>query len=430
MTFVTRRPTPYQIEQIKAVCDDYVAIGEDHFEAFLKLIQPGDIVVLDNYFFDTAYQREIKAKGCKLVCIDDMHDKHYVADMVINHGLNNSELFSVEPYTLLCLGLDWALLRRPFLTAQPLSVREKGHIVVSFGGSDPHNLTYKVCRLLADKPEIRHMTAVVGDAYDKTDSLQGFDQVEVCKNLAAEEMADLFCRVEFAVLPTSTVCIEALACGCPVAGGYYVDNQTEYYKNFAARGYIAPLGDLSRESLQIEVPTAHPSTSVSLVADNYCKMFSALQLDIIDYTELNEKQSREVHRARNLPEIRQFMANPNEFSFESHAAFIERLKSDPTKRYWAVFRGDEFVGGFNAIGIENGRAERGLFVVPEFQGTGTAEALEFYFERLMHQKMGIDRLRAEVKTNNPRSLAYHHRIGYRTVRQEGEYVYLERELKQ
>ena len=68
-------------------------------------------MVLDNYFFTTDYQRAIKHKGCRLVCVDDMHDKHYVADVVINHGQTNPALFDVEFYTRLCLGFDWALLR-------------------------------------------------------------------------------------------------------------------------------------------------------------------------------------------------------------------------------------------------------------------------------------------------------------------------------
>ena len=42
------------------------------------------IVVLDGYHFDTNYQTKIKQKGCKLVCIDDLHDKHFVADIIIH----------------------------------------------------------------------------------------------------------------------------------------------------------------------------------------------------------------------------------------------------------------------------------------------------------------------------------------------------------
>lgn len=279
-TFVTHSPSVYQIEQIKAICDDFIELGDDHFDAFLGIIEAGDIVVLDNYFFTTDYQRQIKAKGCKLVCIDDMHDKHYVADVVINHGLNDSTLFSVEPYTLLCLGLDWALVRKPFLDATPLPYnnREKGHCVVCFGGADWNNLTEKVCSVLSSSSRVNRITAIVGDAYGYCDSLGGIGKVEIRKNLSAQEMANLFCRVEFAVLPTSTVCIEALLCECPVFGGYYVDNQQEYYLEWSARNYIIALGDLKNytPSTTNFEPTALSLIQIRNVSRRIQKMLMSL----------------------------------------------------------------------------------------------------------------------------------------------------------
>ena len=121
--FATRFVNKYIIEEIEKSCLSYIKLKEDHnkhFEDFLTYINKEDIVVLDNYFFTTEYQIIIKNVGCKLVCIDDMHDKHYVADAVINHGPSLREnQFSVESYTKLCLGLDYALLRKPFLNVIP-----------------------------------------------------------------------------------------------------------------------------------------------------------------------------------------------------------------------------------------------------------------------------------------------------------------------
>jgi spore coat polysaccharide biosynthesis predicted glycosyltransferase SpsG len=110
-TFFTTTPTAYQIGEMAKVCP-YVALQEDtKFEDFLNYLKGDEIVVLDNYFFTTEYQKQIKEKGSKLVCIDDMHDKHYVADVVINHALTDKSLFDCEAYTKLCLGFDYALLR-------------------------------------------------------------------------------------------------------------------------------------------------------------------------------------------------------------------------------------------------------------------------------------------------------------------------------
>ena len=97
-TFFTCHPTAYQIGEMEQVCP-YVALREEtHFDDFLSRLRGDEIVVLDNYFFTTDYQRAIKEKGCRLVCVDDMHDKHYVADVVINHGQTDENLFSAEAY--------------------------------------------------------------------------------------------------------------------------------------------------------------------------------------------------------------------------------------------------------------------------------------------------------------------------------------------
>jgi len=115
--YATQKPTDYQKREVNDVCKEIIELPDNlsHFIQFLDYLEGNEIVVLDNYYFDTDYQQEIKNKGCKLVCIDDMHDKHYLADVVINHaeGLNEND-FSREGYTKLFRGLNYALLRSPF----------------------------------------------------------------------------------------------------------------------------------------------------------------------------------------------------------------------------------------------------------------------------------------------------------------------------
>ena len=47
------------------------------------------------------YQRAIKQKGCRLVCVDDMHDKHYVADVVT---VSYTHLLSILRYLFFLQG--------------------------------------------------------------------------------------------------------------------------------------------------------------------------------------------------------------------------------------------------------------------------------------------------------------------------------------
>ena len=170
-TFFTCHPTSYQVSEMEKVCPFIPLQEETHSADFLSHLQGDEIVVLDNYFFTTDYQRAIKQKGCRLVCVDDMHDKHYVADVVINHSPGISEGdFSTAPYTRLCLGVSYALLRKPFLEVAGRRYRHAVDyralkVIVSFGGVDKYNLTRRYIECLKDCDTIRSVTALTGDAY-------------------------------------------------------------------------------------------------------------------------------------------------------------------------------------------------------------------------------------------------------------------------
>ncbi|WP_302608108.1 UDP-2,4-diacetamido-2,4,6-trideoxy-beta-L-altropyranose hydrolase, partial [uncultured Bacteroides sp.] len=223
-TFFTCHPTSYQVSEMEKVCPFIPLQEETHSADFLSHLQGDEIVVLDNYFFTTDYQRAIKQKGCRLVCIDDMHDKHYVADVVINHGVTNEKLFSIEPYTQLCLGYDWALLRFPFL--QPPQRQQKDRkiekAVVCFGGSDKNNLTERFVSFLQKEPSVKQIVAIVGDKYQTDNVSQSYSKVQYRHNLSASEMSDIFSQSDVAFLSASTVCLEALSRQLPIVAGYYV----------------------------------------------------------------------------------------------------------------------------------------------------------------------------------------------------------------
>lgn len=247
--FVTQNPTEYQKTEMAKVCP-WVAVPatEEKFPAFLEMLNGDEIVVLDNYFYDTAYQRTIKNKGCRLVCIDDMHDKHYVADVVINHALTRKEQFSGEFYTTYCLGLEWALLRKPFLDDVSVNHFDRGNnIVISVGGADPCNLNGKIIEAVANQVDYEKLFVISGVA-TRLGHISAHD-VEIYRNLSATEIVELFSHAKFGIFSASTICIEALATGLPVYVGYYVNNQEEFYHALVARHYACGLDDLQGSGL-------------------------------------------------------------------------------------------------------------------------------------------------------------------------------------
>ena len=280
-TFFTCHPTSYQIGEIEKVCP-YVVLQEDaHYEEFLSYIRGDEVVVLDNYFYGTEYQLTIKQRGCCLVCIDDTHDKHYVADVVINHTLTDISLFDIEPYTELCLGFKWALLRKPFLDVTkrchtPVSKIEK--IAVCFGGSDEYDNTGLFINKLLPMRDIKSITAVVGDAYFPKYTKTDDKRVYYCSRLTADRMASLFCNVDLVICSASSVCIEALACGAVIAVGWYVDNQIDFYNLLVNNGFAIPLGNIALSLQQtVDVKTI-PNKKIVFnnIQHQYVELFSKL----------------------------------------------------------------------------------------------------------------------------------------------------------
>lgn len=247
--FVTCNPTEYQKNECSKVCRLVALEGDDsRFEAFLQMLRGDETVVLDNYFFSTEYQKQIKTKGCSLVCLDGMTDKHYVADVLVCQSLGLSRAdFSLESYTRLYTGLGYALLRRPFLEAvrTERSGAEGLRAVVSFGGADKFNLTGRIIDALCPLKQISSITAITGDAYSS--GTVNNAKVEYLHNLSASRIAEILTDADLAILPSSSILKEAIACGTQCITGYFVDNQILSYNSFVAANLAVGVGDFTTD---------------------------------------------------------------------------------------------------------------------------------------------------------------------------------------
>lgn len=249
-------PTQYQLDEINKICR-YRHIEADSLEAynqlFINSLSGNEIVVLDNYYFRTDYQRQIREKGCRLVCVDDIHDRHMVADAVITCCPIDVTSFSLEPYTKFCGGLRYSFLREEFLTTNDIAVRKEcisKKIVIAIGGADPFRLTDKIIDIIQNIDVNLEIAVIAGDAVEISNG--NHKNVNVYHKLSAKEIVELFKWADLGIFPASTICIEALACRLPVAVGWYVDNQEELYSYGVAKKLFVPLGNFLTETNKLK----------------------------------------------------------------------------------------------------------------------------------------------------------------------------------
>jgi UDP-2,4-diacetamido-2,4,6-trideoxy-beta-L-altropyranose hydrolase len=211
----------------------------DYDTLISNFICANDIVVLDGYQFNSDYQKFIKNIGSKLICIDDLYTQEFFADLIINHAPGVSDLnYNVQLYTQFALGINYALLRPLFLKQATLNrtIKKIETIIVCFGGSDNMNLTEKILNILVKQKMYKKIILVTGELYSYLNHLksiiQKIPQIEHYHNISEKKMLSLMLQSEVAIVPSSSLVFEALAAGCRVITGYYVNNQFEIYKGF------------------------------------------------------------------------------------------------------------------------------------------------------------------------------------------------------
>jgi UDP-2,4-diacetamido-2,4,6-trideoxy-beta-L-altropyranose hydrolase len=224
---------------------------------FFSVLTASDIVVIDGYEFNTVYQEQIKQKGSKLVCIDDMKDQEFVADLIINHSPGaRRENYKAKEYTRFALGLEYALLRPVFLSTvdEPHVINGIDSVLICFGGADYKNFTEQVLRIVLSFQEFKKIAVVTGFAYQFTDKLieliQSESRVAYYHAIDADQMHSLMRTNDMAIVPASSVMVEALSQKMVVLSGYYIENQKIAYQAMREARLVYGIGDFDGFSRQ------------------------------------------------------------------------------------------------------------------------------------------------------------------------------------
>lgn len=141
-------------------------------EAVKKItkLQP-DIIINDVLDTTEHYVASVKETGAFVINFEDLGEGSEIADMVINALYENSNPPANHYY-----GHRYECLRDQFYLFSPKDINPSvNRILVTFGGTDPNNLTLMVLRaLVGNIPETIEIVVILGKGYDKALSLSEF----------------------------------------------------------------------------------------------------------------------------------------------------------------------------------------------------------------------------------------------------------------
>jgi spore coat polysaccharide biosynthesis predicted glycosyltransferase SpsG len=280
-------------ELINAIPYPIVFINEE--KDFFTYLQPGNIIVIDSYDFNEQLQNQLNELCIKLVVIDDLNNMNYDCNAVINHGV----LFSEKEYkhsekTKFYLGLDYLMVRKEFrdisiVKSQRKPLNKIDNVFICFGGSNQETLIKKTVDILSNL-EVKRIS-ILASNLDLNELLLKNNEslhIEIYENLKPDAIIYLLQNSDFAILPGSTILLEAFTVGIPIISGWFAENQRYSLEKFEKMGLIINLDNFKSENYDSNLINAikllknnfsivmHQKKHINLQKKNFIKIFDEL----------------------------------------------------------------------------------------------------------------------------------------------------------
>lgn len=215
-------------------------------------------VLVDSYYATQEYLKNLRKKVFT-VYLDDMDAYNYPVDVLINYNVfaeasdypygvkytdGRQDMLQMKSGVPVVLaGPGYAPVRREFLHRQDIKKEEVKNILLSLGGSDAYNLSYKIAEKLLSATNAC-LKIVCGPFNLHKDTLyelaQKNNRVRVYENV--KEMWKLMENCELAVSAAGSTMCELAVSGVPAVTFSFVENQRRIAMAFAQKQAAVSIG--------------------------------------------------------------------------------------------------------------------------------------------------------------------------------------------
>lgn len=229
IVFICDSHHPLGIEKLKGANMQVVEVAND--EELLSWLDERQIDIFVNDLLDTApsYVQAVKERVGRFVSFEDMGEGARVADAVINALYEGA-----SPHHNTYQGKKYVCLRDEFQAAIPALFNEEvSRILVSFGGTDPLDLTERVYRIAKELNEEEVQVVfdfLLGPGYSN-DSIVPIEQQGIYVNHDVVRVSDHMRKADMALSSQGRTTYELAAMGVPAI--VLAQNEREQLHTFA-----------------------------------------------------------------------------------------------------------------------------------------------------------------------------------------------------
>ena len=391
-----------------------------------------DLLVVDHYGLDRAYESSARRFARQVLAIDDLADRDHDCDALVDAtaGRNAGDYAAHVPARAdLLLGPAYAPLRPEFAIARARRTthsRDHRRMLINFGGTDPDDATGSVLAALSDMrlPADLHVDVVLGHgarhAAQVTARISAMsDRFQL--HLDAPDMVALLAASDIAIGAGGVSALERCCLGLPSILIVIADNQRLVAASLAGAG-AARLARVGKDAAQqaIALLEDRPAQrSMTTIAASLCDGRGAAR--IAAWIDPERAKDGAPVRLRPVtaddeavtlawqqqPETRRFARDARVPTPEEHRAWFAARRIHPDCLYNIVLHGDEPAGTVR-LDRRDGGWEVSIGIDAARHGIGLGRSALALARRLVPEAP----LLAEILPGNDASRALFARAGY------------------
>lgn len=247
---------------------------ENEIEVLQKELSKYELswLVVDSYYVTERYIEKIN-DIVPVMGLDINEDSFYRISAILNYShLDEAEMIHLkyrDKNTIVMTGLQYAPLRKEFEPENHIHRIEK-QILITSGGTDPYNISYKVAYELIKRKELESykIVVVLGRLFNDIEIFELLSDRRIIVLQNVSNMAELMQKSEIVITSGGTTSIELCACQTPTVCFSFVDNQIPFSKALNKVGALVYVGDVR---VGEEDVIKSISDSVTILSKNYTR---------------------------------------------------------------------------------------------------------------------------------------------------------------
>ena len=228
--------------------NDYKLINwTNNLKYVKKTLSETQCAIFDSYNINKEFCNEIINSVKVPVFIDFIKRIEYEGGLIVDASLDP---LKYTPYNVKILkGYKYAILRKDFLTNNSKKIISNNltQILLTFGGSDPRNLTDKILNIIPSKEF--EIDVIIGPGYNKSQNLKINKNIRIHTSPCAKDIVNLVLKADLAITSGGQTLFEIAKLGLPAIVIKAAENQNNNIAFFCSKG-LHYAGSWNQEKLK------------------------------------------------------------------------------------------------------------------------------------------------------------------------------------